>query len=375
MSERNSIEATGDSVDEAVKKGCEELGVSPGDVIVEVLDEPSRGVFGIGAKPARVRIQVLRRPMPPAPPAPPVQTTTPSDIEELDADAAKFQEREFQRRRDWEAGRDTRSNAPGAGNRNNRGGDRRGQGGQGGQSRGGQGQGSGNWSGGRNDRGGNRSDNRGNDRRGGQGGQSRGGQGSRSGQGGSQYADLENMYDDYTGEEEAYAFNDSMTSLAGVEDAPGEEGQLGKAVLLELLQHMRFNALVRVLRVEPTESEENPPWVLNVEGRDVTSLIGRRGDTLSSLQYITRLIASRQLGRRANIVVDVAQYKQNRSQKLRELAGRMADQAVRESRTVVLEPMPPHERRMIHMALRSREDVSTRSTGEGEGRKVTIIPK
>jgi spoIIIJ-associated protein len=367
MSERNSIEATGDSVDEAVKKGCDELGVSPGDVIVEVLDEPSRGVFGIGAKPARVRIQVLRRPVPPPPmTAPPVsRTTLPPDIEELDADAAKYQEREFQRRRDWEAGRDTRSNAPGAstgGSRGNRG-DRRGQGGQGGRPRGGPG--TGEWSRSRSDQ----SGSRGNDRR--------GGQGDRGGQGGGNrpYADLEAMFDDYTGEEEAYAFNDAMTDIAGVEDAPGEEGQLGKNVLLELLKHMRFNAQVRVLRVEPTEAEENPPWVLNVEGREVSSLIGRRGDTLSSLQYITRLITSRQLGRRANIVVDVAHYKQNRSQKLRELAARMADQAVRESRTVVLEPMPPHERRMIHMALRSREDVTTRSTGEGESRKVTIIPK
>jgi spoIIIJ-associated protein len=363
MSERNSIEATGDSVDEAVKKGCDELGVSPGDVIVEVLDEPSRGVFGIGAKPARVRIQVLRRPMPPAPPTVPVsQTTLPSDLEELDSDAAKFQEREYQRRREWEAGRDTRSNAPGAGgNRSNRG-DRRGQGSRPRSGQGGQGSG---------ERAGNR-DNRGGNRRSGD--QPRHGQGG----GNRPYADIEAMYNEdyaYTGEEEAYAFNDSMTDIAGAEDAPGEEGQLGKQVLAELLQHMRFNAHVRVLRLEPTESEENPPWVLNVEGRDVSSLIGRRGDTLASLQYITRLIASRQLGRRANIVVDVAHYKQNRAQKLRELAARMADQAVREARTVVLEPMPPHERRMIHMALRSREDVTTRSTGEGESRKVTIIPK
>ncbi len=358
MSERNSIEVTGESVDEAVKKGCEELGVSPGDVIVEVLDEPSRGVFGIGAKPARVRIQVLRRPMPPMPTTPPpapTQTTV-TDTEDLDPDAIKHQEREYQRRRDWEAGRDTRSNAPGAGGRGPRG-DR---GGRGRGDRGGRGGG---------ERSGNRSGYRGGDR------------GSSGGQGGDRpYADIEAMYSDgddyaYTGEEEAYAFNSMSTDLAGVEDAPGEEGQIGKAVLMELLKYMRFRAQVRVLRIEPTESEENPPWVLNVEGRDVTSLIGRRGDTLASLQYITRLIASRQLGRRANIVVDVAQYKQNRATKLRELATRMADQAVSEARTVVLEPMPPHERRMIHMALRNRPDVATRSTGEGEGRKVTIVPK
>lgn len=358
MSERNSIEVTGETVDEAVKKGCEELGVSPGDVIVEVLDEPSRGVFGIGAKPARVRIQVLRRPMPPMPPSTPPASTSAStqtlpDADELDPDAIKHQEREYQRRRDWEAGRDTRANAPGTS---------RPRGDRGGRGRGGRG------------------DNRGGDRssQSDRGGQSRG----QGGQGGANrpYADIEAMYSDgddyaYSGEEEAYAFDSTATDIAGVEDAPGEEGQIGKAVLLELLKYMRFSVQVQVLRVEPSEHEENPPWVLNVEGRDVTSLIGRRGDTLASLQYITRLIASRQLGRRANIVVDVAHYKQNRATKLRELATRMADQAISEARTVVLEPMPPHERRMIHMALRHRADVVTRSTGEGESRKVTIVPK
>jgi spoIIIJ-associated protein len=104
-------------------------------------------------------------------------------------------------------------------------------------------------------------------------------------------------------------------------------------------------------------------------------LIGRRGETISSLQYITRLIVSRRLQRRANVVIDVGGYKSRRSQKLRELALRMADQAVDQARTVVLEPMPPHERRMIHMALRNRPDVMTKSTGEGDSRKVTIVPK
>jgi spoIIIJ-associated protein len=143
---------------------------------------------------------------------------------------------------------------------------------------------------------------------------------------------------------------------------------------MELLNGMGINADITITRSAQSQPDENPPWLLNVEGRDVSSLIGRRGETLSSLQYITRLIASRLLGRRANIVVDVGSYKLRRSQKLRELAVRMADQAVREARTVVLEPMPPHERRMIHMALRNRNDVSTKSTGEGDTRKVTIVP-
>ena len=88
-----------------------------------------------------------------------------------------------------------------------------------------------------------------------------------------------------------------------------------------------------------------------------------------------RLIASRRLQRRANIIVDVAGYKSRRSQRLRQLALRMADQAVKQARTVTLEPMPPNERRIVHLALRNRTDVYTKSTGEGEARKVTIVPK
>ncbi len=104
-------------------------------------------------------------------------------------------------------------------------------------------------------------------------------------------------------------------------------------------------------------------------------LIGRRGETLSSLQYIIRLISSRRLQRRANIIVDAAGYKSGRSDRLRGLAKRMAKQAVEQGRTITLEPMPPNERRIIHLTLRGREDVITRSVGEGRTRKVTIVPK
>jgi len=80
------------------------------------------------------------------------------------------------------------------------------------------------------------------------------------------------------------------------------------------------------------------------------------------------------LQRRANIIVDAGAYKSKRSERLQQLAVRMADQAVETKRTVQLEPMPANERRIIHMTLRNRPDVETRSHGEGEARKVTIVP-
>jgi spoIIIJ-associated protein len=154
-----------------------------------------------------------------------------------------------------------------------------------------------------------------------------------------------------------------------------KDAKVGYEVLEELLNHMGFTAGVEIRRAASTRSGENTHWVLNVIGDDVNRLIGRRGDTLASLQYITRLIVSRHLQRRANIIVDAGGYKEKRSERLKGLAHRMADQAVRQGRVVRLEPMPPHERRIIHLTLRKRKDVSTESIGEGDKRKVTIRPK
>jgi spoIIIJ-associated protein len=153
-----------------------------------------------------------------------------------------------------------------------------------------------------------------------------------------------------------------------------EDATVGADTLRELLRHMDIDAKVIAKRAEST-SDEPQHWTLEIQGRNLGGLIGRRGETLAALQYITRLIASRDLERRANIVIDVEGYKSRRETMLRRLAKRMADQALQRGRTVSLEPMPPHERRIIHLALRDNPNVTTESVGEGEHRKVTIIPR
>jgi spoIIIJ-associated protein len=157
------------------------------------------------------------------------------------------------------------------------------------------------------------------------------------------------------------------------EDA-AEDAQVAKQVLDEIFEKMQMDASIVIRRADSTRSDENTHWILNIEGRNMNRLIGYRGETLSSLQYITRLIVSRRLQRRANIIVDAGDYKSQRSDRLQGLAHRMADQAVRQGRIVTLEPMPPHERRIIHLTLRKRTDVTTKSVGEGKNRKVTISP-
>jgi spoIIIJ-associated protein len=175
--------------------------------------------------------------------------------------------------------------------------------------------------------------------------------------------DDEDEDDDFEADTEEVAFADA-----------DEDAQAGAQVLEELLQKMDIEGNVVIRKAVSTREGESTHWVLNVVGRGMNRLIGRRGETLSSLQYITRLIVSRRLQRRANIIVDAGGYKAKRSSRLKQLANRMADQAVKQRRTVTLEPMPPHERRIIHLTLRKREDVTTRSIGEGDSRKVTISP-
>ena len=148
---------------------------------------------------------------------------------------------------------------------------------------------------------------------------------------------------------------------------------MAREMLVQILTLMKVPASVQVSRVDAVQG--GGPWILNVQGQGrISSLIGRRGDTLSSLQYLLRLMVSHKLQHRVNLILDVDGYKAKRAERLRTLATRMADQAIAEGRTVVMEPMPPHERRLIHIALRANPAVTTKSIGEGDSRKVTIVP-
>ncbi len=266
MSDTRSVETSAADIEAAIELGLEELGVSRESVIVEILEEPSRGLLGLGARQARVRLTTAApsRHAPDAPPpaaAPEPAAAPPAEIP-----------------------------APGV---------------------------------------------------------------------------EQSIVDDAD-------VVDDMPSPASADELD-EDAQVGMAALQELLSKMYIEAEVTAYRA-PAEDNETPPWVLQIQGNDLGMLIGRRGETLSALQYITRLIVSRELQRRANIVLDVEGYKSRREKQLRQLAQRMADQALQMERTVTLEPMSPYERRIVHLELRSNSDVETESVGEGDHRKVTIIP-
>lgn len=143
----------------------------------------------------------------------------------------------------------------------------------------------------------------------------------------------------------------------------------------ELLEKMKVNAEVSASFGEPEDARSRIPVRVEIQGNDLSILIGRQAETLNALQYIASLIVAKEMGQPVTLVLDVEGYRQRREQQIRQLARRMAEQAINTQRRQVLEPMPANERRIIHIELRDNPLVSTESIGEDPHRKVTIIPK
>jgi len=292
MIEPRFVEATGPDVETAIKNGLAKLGVDSKNVIVEVLEESSRGLFGIGGHPAKVRLTLLA----PATP-PPARADRPARLSAEGEQPAPRSRRRRHRSKSRTASGEARPQAAPA----------------------------------------------------------------------APSAEAE-FGEDMELEEDLPL---PPRTAAAPDD---EEARTAVETLQEILGKMGINASVEASYAEPADENESGPLVLQVTGKDLGVLIGRRGETLAALQYITRLIVSRELQRRTDLVVDVEHYKARREQRLQSLALRMAKQATQRGRTINLEPMPAYERRIIHLSLRDRTDVYTESVGEGENRKVTIVP-
>jgi len=115
------------------------------------------------------------------------------------------------------------------------------------------------------------------------------------------------------------------------------------------------------------------PLSLDIKGDDLGILIGRRGQTLACLEYITKLIVVRRLKAWLPLTVDVAGYKKHRRDSLQRLAIYLAEQVKSRRRPITMEPMPADERRIVHLTLADNPDITTQSIGEGESRKVVIL--
>lgn len=265
MSNKREIEARGADVEKAIEAGLQKLGVSRSEVIIDVVDEGSRGLLGIGSREAVVRLTALSVPTPPPPaPKPAPKPVMPQTAVPTPKPTPKPAPRRETRPKD---------------------------------------------------------------------------------------------------------------SDAEIVDADPEEKEMALEVLTTLLAKMDVTAELNVSVSEPDDLTGHRVNVIDIEGEDLGVLIGPRGETLNAIQYLTRLMVGNQLQKRASFVVDVEGYRRRRQQALARLAERMAKKVVSRRRPVSLEPMPPHERRIIHMTLRDNEEVYTQSSGEGKRRKVRILPK
>jgi spoIIIJ-associated protein len=155
--------------------------------------------------------------------------------------------------------------------------------------------------------------------------------------------------------------------------------QIARRILEDLLERMDIHAYVTAVRssVPDQRGEPEETITLHVEGADEEAmglLIGRRGETLRSLQFMVNLLVSRKVQKWPQVVVDVGNYRQRRQESLEGLARRMAERVRQSGRPLALEPMGEYERRIVHLALRGDATVYTESAGEGESRKVVIYP-
>jgi spoIIIJ-associated protein len=150
--------------------------------------------------------------------------------------------------------------------------------------------------------------------------------------------------------------------------------QFSRQAVVELLEKMKITASVDVRYGELDEEGERHVLV-DINGPDLGVLIGRRAEILNAMQYIVNLIVSKQVEHWVQVLIDVEGYRARRERQLRQMAQRMADQAVKTGRRQSLEPMPASERRIIHLELRDHPSVTTQSVGEEPARKVTIVPK
>jgi spoIIIJ-associated protein len=279
---KQEIEMSGADVEEAISLGLARLGVPREKVAIEVVDEGSRGLLGLGRRPAVVRMRVIA-PQPDAgrqkkspPPAPPKQATPRPVVQKAQPEPPKPTTEKPKHRREAPPISEARPAA-------------------------------------------------------------------------------------------------AKREAAELPESLREEADVAKEIWNTMLGKLGVDADVIVRSSEPDERTGRSIAIVDVSGRDLSLLIGPRGDTLNAMQYITRLMVAHQLKRRAYFVVDVEGYRERRTQALARLAERMAQKALKRGRPVTLEPMPPNERRAVHMALREVDGVYTQSTGEGDGRRVRIL--
>lgn len=158
-------------------------------------------------------------------------------------------------------------------------------------------------------------------------------------------------------------------------DEPFEEdGRADDALdfVIDVLAAMGMDCTVDLLENDETDPPEEIR--IEIEGKDAGRVIGKKGQTLSALQFLTNRVINRPGLKRRHVIIDAEGYRARREDTLTSMARRLGKQAVEEGKIITFEPMSPQDRRVVHLALAKFPGVVTKSDGEGDARRVQIIP-
>jgi spoIIIJ-associated protein len=153
-----------------------------------------------------------------------------------------------------------------------------------------------------------------------------------------------------------------------------ERANLALEFVMSVIDDMDMDCRVRLRRPRQENPEEEPEIVVEVTGRDSGRIIGKKGQVLAALQFLTHRVINRPGQDRRHVLVDADGYRLRREASLATMAKRLGKQAVDEGKIITFEPMNPRDRRVVHLALAKFEGVITKSDGEGDARRVQIIP-
>ena len=165
-----------------------------------------------------------------------------------------------------------------------------------------------------------------------------------------------------------------LFGIIGTKDAKVELELIPDAMeeAIHFLQEV-FGTMNLQVRIE--QKTEKDSVELHLYGSELGMLIGRRGQTLDALQYLVNIVANRYSSTHLRIVLDAEQFRERRKKTLEDLAARLADRVIRTKKEVVLEPMSPQERKVIHAKLQDHPKVRTFSRGEEPNRRIVIVSR
>jgi spoIIIJ-associated protein len=147
-----------------------------------------------------------------------------------------------------------------------------------------------------------------------------------------------------------------------------------KEITKQIIEKMGFSCQEITLESQDKQEQGEETLILNVKTPDSSFLIGQYGANLQALQHIIRILVREKSEERLRFILDINSYRKEKNEAVILLARELAEQSIREKRAIVMRPMSPYERRLVHMEFSGNEQVQTESIGEDEERKIVIKP-